>query len=116
MTARPWMPLHVGDYLGDTGHLRAIHHGAYLLLIMHYWRTGGLPDDDEQLQAIARVDDKEWPAVKRKLVPFFRDGWHHKRIDEEIAKQEIISTKRAIAGQKGGFRSGTVRAIKGSKR
>jgi uncharacterized protein YdaU (DUF1376 family) len=31
-------------YLGDTGHLTNAQHGSYLLLIFHYWRTGGLPE------------------------------------------------------------------------
>lgn len=57
---RPWMPLYVGDYLGDTGHLTTTQHGAYLLLMMHYWRKGELPDDDRQLSKIAKLPLRTW--------------------------------------------------------
>jgi Protein of unknown function (DUF1376) len=57
---RPWMALYVGDYLGDTGHLTTAQHGAYLLLMMHYWRKGELPYDDRQLSKITKLPLKTW--------------------------------------------------------
>ena len=102
---RPWMPLYVGDYLGDTGHLTTAQHGAYLLLMMHYWRKGELPDDDRQLSKIAKLPLKTWCEYRATLQDFFYDGWKHKRIDAELAKMMRVSEKRAIAGQKGGIGS-----------
>jgi uncharacterized protein YdaU (DUF1376 family) len=106
---RPWMPLYVGDYLGDTGHLTTAQHGAYLLLMMHYWRKGELPDDDRQLSKIAKLPLKTWCDYRATLQDFFYDGWKHKRIDTELAKMMRVSEKRAIAGQKGGIGSALAR-------
>lgn len=102
---RPWMPLYVGDYLGDTGHLTTAQHGAYLLLMMHYWRKGELPDDDRQLSKITKLPLKAWHEYRPTLQDFFHSGWKHKRIDAELERMMRVSEKRAIAGQKGGLGS-----------
>lgn len=102
MSKRAWMPLYVGDYLGDTGHLTTSQHGAYLLLMMHYWRKGGLPDDDEQLSAITKLPANIWRSYRNIIQAFFYDGWCHKRIDSELADMEVKHRKRVLAGQKGG--------------
>src|ERR1700693_5916547 len=106
---RPWMPLYVGDYLGDTGHLTTTQHGAYLLLMMHYWRKGELPYDDRQLSKITKLPLKTWCDCRPTLQDFFHEGWKHKRIDAELAKMVRVSEKRAIAGQKGGLGSALAR-------
>ncbi len=104
---RPWMPLYVGDYLGDTGHLTTTQHGAYLLLMMQYWRKGGLPDDDKQLSKITKLPLKIWTEYRGTIQDFFYeqegDPWRHRRIDFEINQTETIKQKRVLAGQKGGF-------------
>jgi uncharacterized protein YdaU (DUF1376 family) len=102
---RPWMPLYVGDYLGDTGHLTTAQHGAYLLLMMHYWRKGELPDDDRQLSKITKLPLRTWCEYRPTLQDFFHSGWKHKRIDAELERMLRVSEKRAIAGQKGGLGS-----------
>jgi uncharacterized protein YdaU (DUF1376 family) len=102
---RAWMPLYVGDYLGDTGHLSTTQHGAYLLLMMHYWRKGELPEDDKQLAAITKLPLRVWQDSRETLQAFFYEGWKHKRIDTELMRMEKVSAKRAEAGFKGGIRS-----------
>ena len=111
---RPWMPLYVGDYLGDTGHLTTAQHGAYLLLMMHYWRKGELPDDDRQLSKITKLPLRTWCEYRPTLQDFFHEGWKHKRIDAELARMMRVSEKRAIAGQKGGLGSALARVKRSS--
>ena len=101
MSNRHTMRLHVGDYLGDTLHLKALEHGAYLLLLMAMWRAGGtLPANDANLSSIARCTAAEWARIKPVVLAFFkvrRGVLSHKRVAEEIANTESISCSRKEA-------------------
>lgn len=98
----PKMPIHIGDYKRDTGHLRAAGHGAYLMLLFHHWSTGSLPDDDDQLAAIACMTRGEWKRTRPILERFFQPGWKHGRVEEDLASAKESYEKRAKAGEKGG--------------
>lgn len=103
---RPWMPLYVADYLADTAHLSAAEHGAYLLLIMHYWIKGSLPPDEEAIRRITRLTPHQWSKSRDVLRSLFFDEWRHKRIDKELAKAiekssiNSANAKRSHAGRK----------------
>lgn len=103
MSNRAWMPLHIADYLADTGHLTAAEHGAYLLLIMHYWQKGALPTDERLIARIARLSTDQWAESRDVIADLFSDGWTHKRIDAELTKaDEIIEKRRAAADARHG--------------
>jgi uncharacterized protein YdaU (DUF1376 family) len=96
------MPLYIGDYLADTMRLTTEEHGAYLLLLMEYWRQGPLPNDDKALSGIVKMDRKRW---EKELAPVLRsffilgeDGLlHQKRTDAERHKASVNSAKKQAA-------------------
>ena len=93
--AKAWMPLYVGDYLGDTSHLTQGHHGAYLLLMMHYWQKGMLQASLKHCFAVARAHaPEEQQAVEDVLQEFFilAGGFYqHRRIDAELSRVTKVS-------------------------
>lgn len=99
---RTWMPLDIGRYLKDTTHLSTLEHGAYLLLIMHYWNKGSLPTEDKQLAAIVRLSTRQWMSIKATMAAFFRPDWSHKKIEKELEVARTKYEKRAQAGHRGG--------------
>lgn len=98
----PWMPLYVADYLADTTHLSAAEHGAYLLLIMHYWQKGALPTDDAILARVCRMTPREWAKSRETIAALFGPGWTHERINFELEKAARKSEARAESGARGG--------------
>lgn len=109
MTLSTWYPHYIGDYNRKTSHLTMTQHGAYRLLLDHYYATdGNLPDDNKQLFRICRAfDEQEQEAIAIVLQLFFeRDAkakkWTHKRADEELQKKAEISEKRSQAAKNKG--------------
>jgi len=102
--ATAWMPFYVGDYLGDTQRLTTEQHGAYLLLILDYWRNGPAPDDDAVLQQITKLDRGAWrkhrPALER-LFQISNGEWRHKRIDQELVSAQSNAERRSSKGRDG---------------
>lgn len=103
-----WMPLYIGDYLADTMHLTTEQHGAYLLLIMAYWKNGGpLTGNDSALASICRLSGDAWSNARAMLEPFFvidpaSGSWRHERIEKEMAnatesKERRVSKAKAAA-------------------
>lgn len=105
MAAPPYMKLYVGDYLGDTHHLGALEHGAYLLLLMAMWRAGGsLPANDGNLARLARCTPDQWAEIKDVVLPYFkrsRGRLTQSRLAREMSKYEDTSGKRSEAGKRG---------------
>ena len=104
---KAWFTFYLGDYLADTGHLSMAHHGAYLMLMAHYYSTGRpIKANAKQLLCICKASSKqEESTVWEVLEEFFilRDGmYYHERIERELQKSEELSQKRRAAGLKGG--------------
>lgn len=100
------MPLYVADYLADTQSLTTEQHGAYLLMLMHYWRSGeAIPDDMVTLRMVTKLSTHKLKKFVPTLEKIFqhKDGkYFHSRVESELAKAKEISEVRAKAGRKGG--------------
>lgn len=99
MSGLPWYAHSIKAYEDDTNHLSMLQHGAYRLMLDHYYKKAApLPADAQQVHRICRaVADDEKAAVLAVLSEFFTleaDGWHNDKADRELAKMADISNKR----------------------
>lgn len=78
---------HLGDYARDTGHLTALEHGIYTLLLDWYY-VNECPIPFDKAVRIARGNPEQTQMV---LDEFFKrqetgqKGWIHSRADREIS-------------------------------
>lgn len=88
-----------GDYAADTQHLTLAQHGAYTLLLDHYYaREGPLPmglDLFRICRAVTPVEKKAVLAVADEFFPLDGDVRRNRRADRElaIARQKIETAR-----------------------
>lgn len=105
----PTMPTDAAAYLADTRHLSPLEHGAYWLLMLHYWQSGSLPTDECAIKRITGLSQEEWTASRDTLYALFKlGGWKHKRIEFELTE----ANRTVAAASKAGKASAAKRAEK----
>lgn len=88
-----------GDYHRDTGDLTMIEHGAYRLLLDHYYMKESLPSDLERLYRICGAfSEEERTAVGTVVERFFKSNGKNllnRKTEEELTKRRsFIETQR----------------------
>lgn len=105
MSYNAWFPCYPRDLLGDTDHLSNHDFGAYVRGLCWYYVNGPLPNDDDSLRNLMRVERTEWTRAKGNVLAFFQlngDGkWHQKRADEIIEERSRVFTSTVERSRKG---------------
>ena len=100
-----WYPRYYGDYMRDTAHLSLAEHGAYAVLLDHYYATDKPLLEDATAayricRAFAEEERESVDSVLRQFFPIIKGERRNNRADIELKKQRDISAKRSVAGSK----------------
>jgi uncharacterized protein YdaU (DUF1376 family) len=103
-----WFAWYPADYATKTADLTIMEHGAYRLLLDHYYLSNGnvLANAKAIGRAIRAETRVEKTALKNILERYFTisgDKICHERADIELAKRAELRAKRAEHGSKGGL-------------
>ena len=96
----------LGDYARDTAHLSMLEHGAYRLMLDHYYATGKpVPADKALLYRICKASSKSERAavdlVSDAFFPVNGDGTRHNhRADIEIASAVAYAEAQSMRANK----------------
>jgi len=101
--SKSWFPFYGGDFLKATMDLTPEEIGCYVLLLIHYYQHGGLPESSKNLAVITKCSGRKWRAIAQALAPKFESGWVNTRAEKELIKQQEIAAKRQKAGRGGGL-------------
>jgi uncharacterized protein YdaU (DUF1376 family) len=103
--------LFIGDYQRDTAHMTIAEHGAYMLMLQHYYATEKPLPSGKALHRMLRAQDKtERDAIDAVVAQFWLEtdaGLVNERADKEIAKAEHQRTVNREIGKLGGRKKKT---------
>jgi uncharacterized phage protein (TIGR02220 family) len=95
-----------GDYIRDTGDLTLVEHGAYNILLHHYYMQEWLPSDHQKLYRICRAfSEDERKAIDVVVDRYFTDNGDgriiNRKAEEEIAERKAFIEAQSARGKAG---------------
>ena len=93
-----WYPMYQKRFTSATQLYNAEAVGAYIVLLNYQWDNGGLPDDIEQLVALARCSEQTIHRVLKKFQKLDDGLYWNKRLEdirEEQHAKYLVSKARA---------------------
>lgn len=91
----------IGDYGRDTGHLSALEHGVYNLLIDWYY-LNERPITMKEAVRVSRGNPDETQVVLSEFFKETKEGWIHSYADRIIAEYHAKAERNRANGAKGG--------------
>ena len=92
---------HLGDYAKDTGHLTALEHGVYTLLLDWYY-ANERPIPPDKATRIARGNPDETQTVLTEFFKLTDAGWIHSYADRVIEEYNVKAERNREIGKLGG--------------
>lgn len=92
---------HLGDYARDTGHLSALEHGVYTLLLDWYY-ANERPIPPDKTERIGRGNPKETQTVLEEFFKLTDSGWINRYADRVIAEYNAKADRNRQSGKLGG--------------
>lgn len=101
-----YFKLYIGDYLRDTAALSLAEHGAYLLMLQHYYATERPLPSGRELYRLLRAETKQErdavDAVDARFWVCTDEGLTHARADKEFLKADRTTQRNRENGKLGG--------------
>jgi uncharacterized protein YdaU (DUF1376 family) len=98
---------HIGDYAKKAGHLSALEHGVYTLILDAYYDREQAPTEVEAMRWARARNPDETQAVATCLAEFFilRDGrYFQQRVEDELESARVVAERNRTNGKLGGRR------------
>jgi uncharacterized protein YdaU (DUF1376 family) len=92
---------HLGDYARDTGHLTALEHGVYTLLLDWYYANEKPLTLDKAIR-VAKGNPNETQTVLQEFFKETSKGWIHGYADRIIAEYHVKADHNRTNGKLGG--------------
>lgn len=110
MARNPILPLYYNDLTTSTQDWTDEEFGAYVRLLIHQWRQGGLPKDYQRLTRIATSLPTNWEMLKAKFPEV--DGLLKNPVMEEIREKRAKHSEKQRTNVQNRYQTSTKQSTK----